>query len=78
MDKLLKHLGKLVVGALVTLVFSGFAYVGSTWEERLHQRITVLESNSERLIRVEQKLDDLITEVRRATRGTVSNKEKNP
>ena len=65
MTTLYKHLGKLVVGGLVTLVFSGFAYVGTTWEQRLHDRITVLESNNDRLIRVEQKLDDLITEVRR-------------
>ncbi len=65
MTALYKHLGKLVLGGLVTLVFSGFAYVGSTWEERLHTRITVLESNSDRLTRVETKLDDLITEIRR-------------
>ena len=75
MEQVYKHIGKLIVGGCVTLVFSGFAYVGSTYESRLHDRINAVESNaskdSDRLTRIEQKLDDLITEVRRANRGTV-------
>ncbi len=62
---LTKHAVKLLCGCTVTVM----GYIGSTYETRLTDRLNTIEqkaeSKSEQLARIEQKLDDVLNELRR-------------